>query len=131
MEILSLRGLVPHKVREEMLNDRSIIAVLLFGSAARNEHHRDIDLCLVLDKKYPNIEMSRKRAHYAGSLPDTYDVHIFQQLPLYIRQRILKEGKILLCKNEPLLYDIAFAAIKEFNLFEKGYRAYINKVLNG
>ena len=56
---------------------------------------------------------------------------IFQQLPIYIRKRILKEGKILLDKNSDLLYELAFATIKEFELFEKMYKMYLNEVENG
>lgn len=122
---------IPQVIKKEFAQDKQIIAVLLFGSAARGEPHRDIDLCIVLDKKYSNLEMSNKRIHYSGSLPDKFDVHIFQQLPLYIRQRILKDGKVLLCKNEMLLYNLASQTIKEFNLYEKGYNLYLEKVLNG
>lgn len=57
MNTKNFQSLLPKQVRKEVLNDASLIAVLLFGSAARDEHHRDIDLCFVLDKKYLPLEI--------------------------------------------------------------------------
>ena len=108
--------------------DKDIIAVLLFGSLARNEPNRDIDICIILDRKYSNLEMSKKRLSFVSLVNNKFDIQIFQQLPLYIRKRILKEGKILLCKNEDVLYNIAFSTIKEYNLYEKAYITYMNSI---
>ena len=72
--------------------------------------------------------MSRKRLRYSSLFSDKYDIHLFQQLPMYIRKRILREGKILVCKNEDLLYEIAFATIKEFNTYSKIYYAYLESM---
>ncbi|MEK6854891.1 MAG: nucleotidyltransferase domain-containing protein [Nanoarchaeota archaeon] len=114
-----------NKLINELKKDKRIIAVLLFGSRARNEQYRDTDICLVLDKKYSNLEMSKIVLKYSSELTAKHDIQVFQQLPLYIRQRILKEGKILLCINEPALYDIAFATIKEFEYYKKIYYTYL------
>ncbi|MBI2629629.1 nucleotidyltransferase domain-containing protein [Candidatus Pacearchaeota archaeon] len=111
--------------------DEKIMAVFLFGSAARGEQYRDIDLCLVLDKKYSNLEMSKKRLEYLSIAKDKVDIQIFQQLPVYIRIRVIKEGKILLCKNEDNLYELAFENIKEFGFYEKLYNLYLERVENG
>lgn len=108
--------------------DSKIIAVLLFGSYAREEEYRDIDFCLVLDKKYSNLEMSRIRLKYLSSSNKNLDIQIFQQLPIYIRKRILKEAKILSCNNEDLLYEIAFQTIKEFEYFKKIYETYMESI---
>jgi uncharacterized protein len=111
--------------------DDKVIAVLVFGSYARGEHHRDIDICIVLDKKHAQSEMSRIKLKFSSILPTKFDVKIFQQLPIYIRKRILKEGKILSCKNESLLYEIAYQTIKEFAFFEKTYNFYLEGIKNG
>ncbi|MBS3080118.1 nucleotidyltransferase domain-containing protein [Candidatus Pacearchaeota archaeon] len=111
--------------------DKQIIAVLLFGSYINNRlYARDIDVCLVLSKKYTNKEMTNKRIKYYSILPNKFDIQIFQQLPLFIRRRILEEGKIIFCKDEDKLYDIAYETIKEFNLFEKAYNYYLKEVKN-
>src|SRR5262249_36303508 len=89
--------------------DSEILAVLLFGSMARGEQTAgsDVDICLVLQRqKYNSLALSRKKLTYLQQ--SDLDVHIFQQLPLYIRRRIVKEGKILFVRDLDALYDLAF-----------------------
>ncbi len=129
---MNAKSLLSKVVKEVISKDPQVIAVLLFGSYVRNEkNYRDIDICLVLDKKYPNINLSKKKLIYSSLTKSPLEIHIFQQLPIYIRKRILKEGKVLLCKNQPLLYEIAFSTIKEFEFYEKLYNLYLNKIENG
>ncbi|MBI2451582.1 nucleotidyltransferase domain-containing protein [Candidatus Pacearchaeota archaeon] len=123
-----MKELFSKKIIEKIKRNKEIIAVLLFGSYARKEPYRDIDVCLVLDKKYPALKMSRIKLEYSSLVPSKFDITIFQQLPLYIRKRILKEGKIILCKNESLLYEIAFSTIKEFEFYKKIYYNYLGKI---
>ena len=106
--------------------DRKVIAIALYGSYAAQQEYRDIDVCLILDKKYDNLEMSKKKLEYA-QFDKKLDIRIFQQLPIYIRHQILK-GKIIFCKNAELLYKIAFGTIKEFEFFKKIQSSYLQKV---
>ncbi len=118
------------QIVENAKQDKDVLAVFLFGSFVKGKEFRDVDVCLVLMKKLSNIEMSRKRLEYLAKFPE-FDIQIFQQLPIFIRVRILKEGRILYCKNEDLLYDLAFKTIKEFEDFKPYYKAYLKGVLNG
>ena len=122
---------IKQKICNIVKKDKEVIAILLYGSYARKENYRDIDICLVLDKKYPNLYMSKKRLYYLKKLPNIIDLQIFQQLPVYIRIRILKEDKIVLSKNTERLYEIAFETLKEFNSYEKLYNMYLGNVENG
>ena len=74
--------------------------------------------------------MSRIRLEYLSKFP-ALDIQIFQQLPIYIRARILREGKVIYCKDEDLLYDIAILTIKEFEDFKHVYKEYLEGVLHG
>jgi len=58
------------------------------------------------------------------------DIQVFQQLPFYIRTRIIKEGKILFCANEDELCKIVFSTIREFGDFEHIYSHYLKEVAN-
>lgn len=112
--------------------DKDVLAVALFGSYAQGKkYYRDIDVCLFLNKKISNLEMSKKYLSYAGVVLDKIDLSIFQQLPLYIRMRVIKEGKIILSKNDSLLYGLVFNTIKEFEMYEKLYKMYLKKVEDG
>ena len=94
-------------------NDKSVLAVALFGSYARGEPHKDLDLCIFLiPQKYTNKELSHKKMEYLQD-DERYDVQVFQQLPIYIQIRILKEAKILYCKNEDDLYDMYFKTLQD------------------
>ena len=124
---LSYLGTKLQEIINKAKSDKDILAVLLFGSSIERQG-RDIDICLVLNKKLTNLEMTKKRMSY---MKTDYDIQIFQQLPLYIRSRILKQHFILLNKNEKLLYELVYQTIKELNFYNHIYRDYISYIENG
>ena len=85
---------------ERASQDEQVLAVIVFGSHARAEQLAisDVDICLVLTPgKYEAVQLSRKKLEYlTGS---HLDLHVYQQLPLHIRVRVLKEGKVLYCRD--------------------------------
>lgn len=113
-------------------NDRDVLAVMLFGSAARGPLHpgSDLDVCLVLyPRGWTPQEWARKRLRYVEAFD--LDVHLFQALPLYIRHRVLKEGRVLLVKDEDMLYALAFRTAQEFDDFKHIYYEYLEGVSRG
>ena len=116
------------KVRQ----DEEVLAVILFGSAARNEQvpSSDVDVCLVMTPKSlrPNT-LSHKRIEYMKD--NSLDVRVFQQLPLYIRVRVLKEGRILFVRDEDQLYELAFRTAQAFEDFKHIYCGYLKEVASG
>ena len=100
------------RLLERARRDDRILAVVLFGSRASQEQLEasDADICLVLvPDKYEAIELSQKKLEYLTR--SDLDIHVYQQLPLYIRVRVLKEGKVLYCRDENQLYAVAFKTI--------------------
>lgn len=118
------------KIIEKAKKDKEILAVALFGSSVKGDG-RDTDICIFLDRKRQNLEMSRKRLEFLSEAGDNIDVQIFQQLPIYIKVRIIKDEKILFCKDMDKLYSLVFETIKEFELFKRSYGDYLNVVENG
>lgn len=114
---------------EKAAGDDAVLAVMLFGSRARGDEtlDSDIDLCLVLR---PGADASddvvTARLEYLPS--EKLDVRVFQQLPLYIRPRVLREGVILHCKDLDSLYEVAYRAVKAFERFKPYYRRYLEQV---
>lgn len=109
--------------------DADVVAVFLFGSRARGESvpGSDTDVCLVLRPgNYGSMVLHQKRLSYLKE--GNADVHVFSQLPLYIRRRVLKEGKILLCQDDDLLYEIAFRTAQAFEDFRHLYYGYLEEL---
>ena len=109
--------------------DRDVLALILFGSAARADQTptSDVDVCVILQaRKYSSLALSRKKLEYLkkGDL----DVHIFQQLPLYIRRRVLKEGQVLFERDTDALYELAFRTAQAFEDFKPVYYTYLAEV---
>ncbi|MDI6847819.1 MAG: nucleotidyltransferase domain-containing protein [Candidatus Bathyarchaeia archaeon] len=122
------------KIVEKARKDKNVLAVIVFGSHARKESKpfSDVDLCIVLQpKKFDNLFMTNKRLEYLDLVPDKYDIQIFQQLPVFIRTRILRDGKLLLNKDYDTMFRIALNTIKEFDLFRKHYYYCIESVAYG
>lgn len=113
---------------ETAKNDDRILAVMIYGSRARGEARpeSDTDVCLVLSPRIDSRQAGPQTAlDYIGF--STLDVHIFQRLPLYVRQRVLKDGKVVLVKNEDDLYEVAFRTVRSWEDFRPFYLAYLQE----
>lgn len=109
--------------------DPDVLVVLLYGNVARGENSAasDIDLCLVLTPRVRSaLELSQKKLEYTARFP--FHVSIFQQLPLYVRQRVLRDGKVLYCLDTNTLYEVGFMTIREFGDFAHIYLDYLKEV---
>jgi hypothetical protein len=116
-------------VLDRARRDPDVLAVILFGSHARGEATAasDVDLCLVLaSDTIPNLQMSRTRLAYLAE--GAGDLVIFQQLPLHVRSRVLKEGRVLFARDEDVLYGVAIRAARAFESFRHLQRAYLDEV---
>jgi len=73
-----------------------------------------------------NISLSRKRLDYLAAIdPQGMDIQIFQGLPVYIRKRVLKEGKLKYCRDKERLYELAYKTVKEYEYFAPWLREYL------
>jgi predicted nucleotidyltransferase len=120
------------RVLDRARRDPAVLAVILFGSHARGEASAasDVDLCLVLASgSISSLEMSRFRLAYLGE--GAVDVVIFQQLPLHVKSRVLKEGRVLFARDEEALYGVAIRAARAFEGFRHHHRAYLDEVARG
>ena len=120
------------KFVEIAAQDSSVLAVFLFGSHAREEEHEasDIDVCLVLKSELQNeLYLSEKKHEYLSQFD--LDVQVFQQLPLFMRHRILRDGRVLFVRDEDLLYERAFRTAQHYEDFRHRHEAYLEEVASG
>ncbi len=112
--------------------DPRVLAVMLYGSVARGEARpsSDQDVCLVLQPEIePSTDGMQTQLDYLRF--HELDVRVYQRLPLYVRQRILKDGRVLYVRDEDQLYEVAFRTIRAFEDFRPFYREYLDEVVNG
>ncbi len=113
--------------------DTRLLAVVLFGSRVRGEQgpRSDVDVCLVLDPcrtSGTGAAAAEVRLEYLATTPEGFDIRVFQQLPLYIRRRVLREGRVLYSRDEEALYELAYRTAKAFEDFRHRYRYYLEQV---
>lgn len=115
-------------ILEEIKKDKDVLAVMLFGSSARGTSTKksDTDICLFLRDSKKSL---KKRIQYSSN--PKIDVQVFNSLPLYIKVRILKEGKLLSYNDLDAVYKIAIDTIKEFEDYNVYYNNYIESMKNG
>ncbi|MHA1196175.1 MAG: nucleotidyltransferase domain-containing protein [Promethearchaeota archaeon] len=89
-----------------VLKNRKILGIMLFGSqvSEMQTNRSDIDVCVVAPEEDPHelfslilerIDISSKR----------YDVKFFENLPLYIKIRVIERGVVVYSPNELDLYE--------------------------
>jgi len=104
--------------------DSQILSVLLFGSVSKKENHRrsDIDITLVIPgisdfyfdckntshKKVDASKILRKTFRNVNTITSNYDIHIFEELPLYIQMNIIKHHKIIYTADKYGMYEYFF-----------------------
>ncbi|HPD07291.1 MAG TPA: nucleotidyltransferase domain-containing protein [Candidatus Bipolaricaulis sp.] len=111
-------------------DDPDVLAVLLYGSQARGDAgpRSDTDVCLVLRDGFPRDDLPGKALAYLGF---NLDARLFQALPLPLRRRILREGKVLFVRDEDGLYNLAIRTAKAWEDFRHVYEDYLEAVGRG
>jgi uncharacterized protein len=96
--------------------------VILFGSRAEGRARKDSDYDLAV--YYEGNKDERFNFRLSVSEDEKFDVHVFQDLPLYVRKEVL-QGKVIYAEKLSFVYDVAYETIKAFEDFKKYYYDYI------
>ncbi len=121
-----------HRLLERARTDPEILAVIVFGSIARGEEtgKSDLDSCLVLTpSRRDPADLAEKRLEYlqTGDL----DISVLQALPLYIRRRVFREGRVEYVRDEDALYEVAYRSAQAYEDFKHLYQDYLDQIARG
>ena len=101
--------------------------IILYGSASAGQMRKDSDIDICIYYNGSAEESSRFRFKVLSELfDDTYDIQIFQLLPLYLRIEVLM-GEVLYCEDKQFLYERAIDTIKDFEAFKHRFYDYIGE----
>ena len=116
-------NLLMRKLREMSDFDR-VKFVILFGSQASKKAGpmSDFDFAVYYDGN--SDERYNFRKEILSKVPDKFDVHVLQDLPLYVQKEVLK-GKVIYATDLRFVYDHAYEIIKRFEDFKRYYYDYI------
>jgi predicted nucleotidyltransferase len=98
-------------VKELQAHD-AVLGLILFGSVARGcaRPFSDVDLCIVTEKNITDAVRMELLSY--GS--EKVDVSIFSDLPVPIRFRVVKEGRVLFVKDFLSLHRIRVDTVREY-----------------
>lgn len=92
--------------------------IIQYGSTVTNEQTplSDIDIAVY----YHGTEKQRFDfiITVLGSVDDQFDIHVFQDLPLYIQQDVISKGKLLYQQDFETTFDIFMRTIQRFSDFK-------------
>jgi predicted nucleotidyltransferase len=99
-------------VIDELRANDHTLALILFGSVARGDARKDsdIDLCIVTSRDIPEPDKMDLLSYGSGNI----DVSFFWDLPVTIRFRVIREGKVLFCKDTLELNGIKADTVREY-----------------
>ncbi|MGQ4895024.1 MAG: type VII toxin-antitoxin system MntA family adenylyltransferase antitoxin [Candidatus Njordarchaeia archaeon] len=110
-----------------------VLFVILYGSRAEGYARSTSDYDIAI--YYEDIKEERYKflSKLWGKIGGNYDLRIFQDLPLVLKSKILKNGKFLYIRDFNKLFKIANAIRKEYEDFRPrlqlilGDKEWINK----
>lgn len=84
--------------------DKEVLAILLYGSQinGKSTPRSDIDICIVSGSMKKAKEIY-KETLYIQSRNPKYDIHVFELLPLYLKNEIIHHYEIIFTKSSPEL----------------------------
>lgn len=102
----------------ELDKDDLIRFIVIYGSVSREEAREgsDLDVCVYYDSDENGRHKFRVEA-LMELFSDDIDLHIFQDLPLQVRNEVLK-GEVVFSRDDVFLHDVAYDQIKEFDDFK-------------
>lgn len=101
-------------IAEKISKNKNVKAIYLFGSYAIGNINpmSDIDFCIIGNLK------EKDKIKIAGYSSDNLDISFFDELPIYIKFRVFRDGKPLIIKDEKYLQLLKLITLKQYRDFK-------------
>ncbi len=88
-----------------------VSVIILFGSQATGKQRfdSDIDIAVITKKISKNQELE-----LLGYGNEKIEISLFENLPLMVQFRVIRDGKMLVMKDEKKFHDIKYKIIKKY-----------------
>jgi uncharacterized protein len=93
--------------------------IVIYGSYLTDKYTpiSDIDVAIFYEEN--EKERFKFRLKCLGDFSDKYDIHIFQDLPMHIKNEVIKTGEYVYKKDESETIDIVIQNIRKYARFER------------
>ena len=100
-----------------LLEDEIILGVLLYGSYIKNMNvlKSDIDICIVCNPPDKYKQVFKQICQEIDIYGKKYDIHFFDNIPWFLKGKILDEAIVILTPNEPYLFEYLYPFRKIWN----------------
>ncbi len=114
-----------YKIVREISKRENVAGVYLFGSHAtrKNNALSDIDLCVIGNLK------NKEKTDILGYTTDNLDISFFNDLPIWIKIRVLKQGRALIVKDKEFIDKIKINIARKYLDFKYILNRYCLEVL--
>ncbi|MEA3254692.1 MAG: nucleotidyltransferase domain-containing protein [Candidatus Altiarchaeota archaeon] len=126
MEAVEMQTNIEETVNKikELDSEGRIDFIVLYGSLSRNRDNPLSDIDIAIHYDGDKKERFRFRINVQGRLSNRFDIQIFQDLPLYIRNEVIKHGKPLYYRDYKGISNTYLQTLREYEDFEKYLRLY-------
>jgi predicted nucleotidyltransferase len=116
-----------NNVVNQLKKIKQVIAIILFGSqvTGRARSDSDIDIAVIAKSKNERESELEIMSFSDGKI----DISILHRLPLIIQFRVLRDGKILYCKNSKVLYNTKVNLFRNYLDFSSYMNGFYKRVI--
>ncbi|MBS3081752.1 nucleotidyltransferase domain-containing protein [Candidatus Pacearchaeota archaeon] len=116
-----------NKIVSELSEILDVSAIFIFGSRATGKARKDSDYDLAVLTKNSSEETDLEIMSYGDEM---IDISLFSRLPLIIQFNVLKEGKLIYCRDKKEIYDLKVKILRSYLDFSSFMKRFYTRLIN-